>query len=55
MSDLEKLSFHHSKHGTNYWEKLSSQGLTPMGTASLLGTASVCQEKALGSERTLTD
>jgi len=37
MSDLENLSFHHTKHGTNYWKKLRSQGLTHMGTASLRG------------------
>lgn len=37
MSDLENLSFHHTKCGTNYWEKLCSQGLTSMGTPSLLG------------------
>lgn len=48
MSDLEKLSFHHSKHGTNYWEKLSSQGLTPMGTASLLGNCLSVPGKGIG-------
>lgn len=37
MSDLENLSFHRTKCGTNYWKKLRSQGLTHMGTASLCG------------------
>lgn len=37
MSDLENLSFHHTKCGTNYWKKLRSQGLTHMDIASLCG------------------
>lgn len=37
MSDLENLSFHRTKCGTNYRKKLRSQGLTHMGTASLPG------------------
>lgn len=34
MSDLENLSFHRAECGTNYREKLSSPGLTHVGTAS---------------------
>lgn len=46
MSDLENLSFQHTKYGTNYWKKLRSQGLTHMGTASLHGNGLARKRKS---------